>query len=146
MSYIVPLIAASDKRVKDNIVVTKIKALDIINLIQHKSYDYKYSEFGTHSDIGYIAQELIKLIPEAVVSVPQDRERFGYDELYQINYTALIPYLTKAIQEMQEKLEFVQMLLMDKDEKINVLDNKVDSLLSIIEELKNEINQLKSKD
>lgn len=104
-SYLIPLISSSDERIKENINPTEINALNVINSISHHSFDFKFDEFGKHSNIGYIAQELLDVVPEAVISVPQDKEKFGYPELYQVNYVPLIPYLTKAVQELSEKLE-----------------------------------------
>ena len=104
-SYLIPLVASSDERIKENINPTEINALNVINSISHHSFDFKFDEFGKHNDIGYIAQELLDIVPEAVISVPQSKEKFGYSELYQINYVQLIPYLTKAVQELLEKME-----------------------------------------
>lgn len=105
INYILPLTSASDERIKENISHTEVNALKLINSISHHSFDFKFPEFGEHTDIGYVAQELIDIIPEAVISTPQDEEKFGYAELYQVNYTPLIPYLTKAVQELSERLE-----------------------------------------
>lgn len=51
-------------------------------------------------NIGFLAQELMEVVPEAV-SVPENPE----EELYGVDYTRLIPILTKAIQERQEQIE-----------------------------------------
>ncbi len=97
--------------------MSDINALKIINSIPHHSFDFKTSEFGNHTNIGYVAQELINIIPEAVISVPQDKKKFGYDKLYQVNYIQIIPYLTKSIQELSEKLEITETKIQELQEK-----------------------------
>lgn len=47
-------------------------------------------------DIGFVAQDLISLIPEAVYA-PSDESK----DLWAVDYTRLVPVLTKAIQEQQ---------------------------------------------
>lgn len=97
--------AYSDKRIKQNIRPSEVNALSIIKAIQHRAFDFVDPKFGKHSDLGYVAQELMELIPEAVVSVPQDTEILGYSEVCQIDYLRFVPYLTKAVQELMEKIE-----------------------------------------
>ena len=50
--------------------------------------------------IGFIAQELEKVVPEAVIA-PQDPS----NEFYTVSYSIVIPVLTKAIQEQQAEIE-----------------------------------------
>jgi len=51
-------------------------------------------------NIGFLAQELVDVIPEAV-SIPENPD----EGLFGVDYTRLIPVLTKAIQEQQEQIE-----------------------------------------
>jgi hypothetical protein len=51
-------------------------------------------------EIGFVAQELNELVPEAV-SVPEDEAK----DLWAVDYTKLVPVLTKAIQEQQSSIE-----------------------------------------
>ena len=48
--------------------------------------------------IGFIAQELRPIVPEAVSGIEGDLEK---GETLAVAYTTLIPVLTKAIQEQQ---------------------------------------------
>ncbi len=57
------------------------------------------SEVAT-KDMGFIAQEVHQLIPE-IVHQPTDEQK----DLWSMDYTRLVPVLTKAIQEQQSKLE-----------------------------------------
>lgn len=52
------------------------------------------------TQIGFIAQELEQVVPEAV-SRPEEEEK-GY---WGVDYTRLVPVLTKAIQEQQESIQ-----------------------------------------
>lgn len=54
-------------------------------------------------DIGFIAQELHQLIPEAVEQ-PTDENK----DLWAVDYTRLVPVLTRAIQEQNIKIELLR--------------------------------------
>ncbi|BDS15292.1 tail fiber domain-containing protein [Aureispira anguillae] len=54
-------------------------------------------------DIGFIAQELKPLIPEAVHSPENEAQ-----DLWAVDYTRLIPVLTKAIQEQQTTIKHLE--------------------------------------
>lgn len=103
-NYIVGVSAYSDIRLKKNVKRSKLNAIECINEIEMCSFDFIDRKYGTHSELGYIAQQLQKVIPECVVAVPQDKEQMGYDELLQVQDTHLIPYLVKAIQELSSKV------------------------------------------
>ena len=103
-NYIVGVSVFSDARLKKNVKRSKLNAIECINEIQMCQYDFIDEKYGEHSNLGYIAQQLQKVIPECVVAVPQDKEQMGYDELLQVQDTHLIPYLVKAIQELSSKV------------------------------------------
>lgn len=103
-NYIVGVSAYSDIRLKKNVKRSKLNAIECINEIEMCSFDFIDRKYGAHSELGYIAQQLQKVIPECVVAVPQDKEQMGYDELLQVQDTHLIPYLVKAIQELSSKV------------------------------------------
>lgn len=87
--------AASDQRLKENIVDAP-GALSSINAVKVRSFDWKSD--GSHTDYGYIAQELLEVAPEAV-SVPADP-----DEMMGVDFGRLTPRLVKAIQELSAEL------------------------------------------
>lgn len=103
-NYIVGVSAYSDIRLKKNVKRSKLNAIECINEIEMCSFDFIDRKYGAHSELGYIAQQLKKVIPECVIAVPQDKEQMGYDELLQVQDTHLIPYLVKAIQELSSKV------------------------------------------
>jgi phage minor structural protein, N-terminal domain protein len=89
----------SDRKLKDNIEPTSVKALDKINALNLVAFDYIKDK--THEEIGLIAQEVLDIIPGAV-------EKYeGEDNHLTINYSKFVPYLIKAIQELNQKLEEV---------------------------------------
>ena len=89
---------ASDRRLKENITETSIKALDKINQLVMVAFDFIDSK--KHEEIGLIAQDVEAVIPQAVSQNPENPD--GY---LHIDYTAFVPYLIKAIQELNQKLE-----------------------------------------
>ncbi len=103
-NFIVGVSVFSDARLKKNVNRSKLNAIECINEIEMCEYDFIDEKYGEHSNLGYIAQQLQKVIPECVVAVPQDKEQMGYDELLQVQDTYLIPYLVKAIQELSSKV------------------------------------------
>jgi hypothetical protein len=109
----------SDIRLKENIEPIG-SSLDKVLQLEGISYTRK-SNGEKH--IGYIAQEVEKVIPEVVLENTLPLETGDETTLYKtINYQELIPYLSEAIKE--------------QNKKINMLEEKIESLI-------NEINQLK---
>ena len=83
---------SSDARLKD--VTGEARGLEVINGLNPVSYSWK--ETGI-SDEGLIAQEVEKLVPNAVV---QDD-----NEYYQMDYSKLVTHLVKGMQEQQEQID-----------------------------------------
>ncbi|VLQ78284.1 PblB [Streptococcus pneumoniae] len=88
----------SDRRLKENIADTAVKALDKINRLRMVAFDF--IENKKHEEIGLIAQEAETIVPRIVSRDPENPD--GY---LHIDYTALVPYLIKAIQELNQKIE-----------------------------------------
>lgn len=80
----------SDARMKKNIVDTSVNALDVINSVDMKSFDW--IENGEHETIGIIAQQLQDVAPELVYE-----EKDGHLSIYTLK---LVYYCMKAIQEL----------------------------------------------
>ena len=89
---------ASDRRLKENIVPTTINALDVINKLDMVEFDFIKDK--KHEEVGLIAQEVEKVIPQAISRNPENE-----DDFLHIDYTAFVPYLIKAIQELNQKVE-----------------------------------------
>ena len=87
----------SDRRYKSNIEDSKVSALEVINRL--KTYSYRKEYDGEIEDIscGIMAQDVQKYAPEAFFENP--------DGAYSYNTFALVPYLIKAIQELNQKIK-----------------------------------------
>lgn len=91
---------SSDRRLKENILSTSVQALNEINQLNLVSFDFIKDK--KHEEIGLIAQEVERIIPQVISRNPDNP-----DDYLHIDYTALVPYLIKAIQELNQKLEEV---------------------------------------
>lgn len=87
----------SDRRYKTNIEDSKISGLDIINNLKTYSYRKEYDGKTTDISCGIMAQDVQKYAPEAFWENP--------DGVYSYKVFELVPYLIKAIQELNQKLE-----------------------------------------
>jgi hypothetical protein len=81
-----------DARLKTNIQDTQVSAIDLINQIEMKEFDW--IEDGTHEDIGIIAQQLQTIMPSLVSE--------GETGRLSVKFIKLIPYLIKSIQELTD--------------------------------------------
>ena len=89
---------ASDKRLKENIVDSNIVALDKIKQLKMKSFDFIST--GKHEEVGLIAQEVEAVLPSVISKNPEKA-----DDYLHIDYVAIVPYLIKSIQELNQKIE-----------------------------------------
>ena len=87
----------SDRRYKSNIEASTVSGLDVVESL--KTYSYRKEYDGKIEDIacGIMAQDVQKYAPEAFYENP--------DGAYSYNTFALVPYLIKAIQELNQKIE-----------------------------------------
>ena len=93
--------AISDKRLKENIQPTKVKALDTINKIEMVEFNWKKD--GKFEKLGAIAQQVQSVDDSLVVNDMDDKQTFN-DHL-RINYYDTIPYLIKAVQELSGQVD-----------------------------------------
>lgn len=87
----------SDRRYKHNIETSTVSALNVIKNL--KTYSYRKEYDGKIEDIacGIMAQDVQKYVPEAFYENP--------DGAYSYRTFELVPYLIKAIQELNQKIE-----------------------------------------
>ena len=87
----------SDRRYKSNIEDSTVSGLDVIE--QLKTYSYRKEYDGKIEDIscGIMAQDVQKYVPEAFYENP--------DGAYSYRTFELVPYLIKAIQELNQKIQ-----------------------------------------
>jgi hypothetical protein len=107
-------------------------ALDIVRQLKPRTYfynrEYKTMNFSSRKQYGFVAQELEEVLPE-LVQVSQQPVRTNaqgereMEDVKAVNYSALIPILTKALQEQEQKLNA-------QEKKIEELTRLVNQLLS----------------
>lgn len=88
--------SSSDRRLKENIKESPVNALDKIQALNMVSFDFIESQ--KHEEVGLIAQEAQKVVPEAI----EIDETTSY---LSINYSKFVPYLLKAVQELDQKIK-----------------------------------------
>lgn len=101
----------SDERYKTNIrpvepTLEKIKRMNTVRFdyVQEDKLPEKVADSARSNRVGFIAQELLEVLPEAVNYDP-------YEKVYTVDYSVVIPFLVKAIQEQQEEIEALKSLI-----------------------------------
>ena len=87
----------SDRRYKTNIKDSEISALDVVDKLKTYSYRKEYDDKVEDISCGIMAQDVQKYAPEAFYKNP--------DGAYSYRTFELVPYLIKAIQELNQKVE-----------------------------------------
>ena len=87
----------SDRRYKTNIQDSKVSALDVVDKLKTYSYRKEYDDKVEEIACGIMAQDIQKYVPEAFYKNP--------DGAYSYRTFELVPYLIKAIQELNQKVE-----------------------------------------
>ena len=87
----------SDRRYKSNIEASTVSGLDVIEQLKTYSYRKKYDDKVEDIACGIMAQDVQKYVPEAFYENP--------DGAYSYKTFELLPYLIKAIQELNQKIQ-----------------------------------------
>ncbi len=124
----------SDSTMKEDIQPLQ-SSLSIIKKLQGVKYKYKNENSYLFKDdkdfnekdkeeyrIGLIAQDVEKLVPEVVKTMP--------DSTKAIAYTDLIALLVEAMKEQQTQVETLQAILYSQEQEITSLKNAVDNCCS----------------
>ncbi|WP_451916835.1 phage tail spike protein [Adlercreutzia rubneri] len=108
---------ASDRRKKESIETADVDATAVLRRIRHERFRWKdvvdglgNVHKGAWVDCGYIAQEMQEINPAFVISVAEGTP----DEQLQINENALIPYITKSLQEMDARIAALENAMQEK--------------------------------
>lgn len=101
-------VPSSDIRLKENVKDSEVDALELINRIKIREFDWKD---GRHQNIGMVADEIEELDEKLAIGG-------GYTENGEMNTKSvdtfyLIGYLTKAIQELTDEIETLKRRLDD---------------------------------
>ena len=104
--------ASSDERLKENITtipdsLEKVKNLRGILFNWKDGYTPKVHPYGTNRDIGVIAQEIQKVLPEVV-------KENVHNKFLGVKYEKLTPLLLEAIKELSDRIENLENKLKDK--------------------------------
>lgn len=100
-------------------------AMDIIRALEGVRYRYNsevYPEynFSPNEQVGFIAQKVKAVIPEAVIQ--------NEDGMHLVNYDMVIPYLVEGMQEMDLRKQ-------EDDARINALEAEVEELKAMVREM-----------
>lgn len=101
--YIYSNLAASDIRLKDNIKNSETDALETVNRMKVRQFDWKEQMGGWHQNIGFVADELEEIDPNLALGGGYDEN--GEMDIKQINSPYLLNYAIKAIQELSAKVD-----------------------------------------
>jgi len=119
--------ASSDRRKKDNIHILS-SGLAKINALKPSRFNLINSMGGVDSGnlIGFIAQDTIEVIPEAVKYYEDEDtpNENGWANAYSINYTAILATAVKAIQELSSENKSLIARIEELTTRIETLENK----------------------
>lgn len=93
----------SDIRLKENIENSETDALETINQMKVRQFDWKKRMGGWHQNIGFVADELEEIDPNLALGGGYDEN--GEMDIKQINSPYLLNYAIKAIQELSAKVD-----------------------------------------
>jgi hypothetical protein len=115
----------SDIRLKKDIVDTKY---GLNTVMKFRPVDYTL--IGNNlKQVGFIAQEMKKLVPEVVTGFEGDLSKH---ETLSLTYENLVAVLTKAIQDQQEIINNLQKENRSNSEAIKKLTQQLEKLMKLI--------------
>ncbi|MBQ6516940.1 tail fiber domain-containing protein [bacterium] len=127
-------VQSSDSRLK-NVGGEYTSGMDKIN--QLKVYNYTFKNDPKNKRVGVVAQELIKIFPNAV-----SKDNEGY---YTIRQEDIFYAMVNAIKELNKKISDIIVSLKNPSEKSVALTNKVSELETQIKQQKSDIRNLKRR-
>ena len=134
-------VVASDERLKDDVLTIK-NAVDKVSQLRGVEFVWNKGKREGKQDIGVIAQEVEKVLPEVVIEkeLPLMEEGTTYKT---VDYPKLTAVLIEAIKEQQEEIKELK----DHSHKPKNLDEMegFDSIIEEINSLKSEIKRLKGE-
>ncbi len=108
--------APSDIRLKENIENSETGALETVNRMKVRQFDWKERMGGWHQNIGFVADELEEIDPNLALGGGYDEN--GEMDIKQINSPYLLNYAIKAIQELSAKVD-------EQDKRIKELERRL---------------------
>src|SRR5262249_37957450 len=118
----------SDSRLKED-VVTLPRALETVLRLRGVSYHWRKdalpeSRFDSGRQIGFIAQEVMEVVPEVV--------RLGRDGFYAVDYSRLVPVLVEAVKEQRDMAEAQRAELAAERAKAEALERRIQTLEALV--------------
>lgn len=101
--YLYTTSQVSDIRLKENVKNSETDALETVNRMKVRQFDWKERMGGWHQDIGFVADELEEIDPNLALGGGYDEN--GEMDIKQINSPYLLNYAIKAIQELSAKVD-----------------------------------------
>lgn len=106
----------SDIRLKENVKNSETDALETVNQMKVRQFDWKEQMGGWHQNIGFVADELEEIDPNLALGGGYDEN--GEMDIKQINSPYLLNYAIKAIQELSAKVD-------EQEKRINELERRL---------------------
>lgn len=101
--YLYTASQVSDIRLKENVKNSETDALETVNRMKVRQFDWKEPMGGWHQNIGFVADELEEIDPNLALGGGYDEN--GEMDVKQINSPYLLNYAIKAIQELSAKVD-----------------------------------------
>lgn len=102
---------SSDMRSKEDVADSAADAMAVIRRIKHRAFRWRdvtdgtgATHVGARVECGYIAQEARDVEPSFALTVASGTA----DERMQINEAGIVPYITKALQELDERVSALE--------------------------------------
>ena len=116
MHYIYTNLNISDIRLKENIENSETDALETVNRMKVRQFDWKERMGGWHQNIGFVADELEEIDPNLALGGGYDEN--GEMDIKQINSPYLLNYAIKAIQELSAKVDEQEKRIKDLERRL----------------------------
>ncbi len=117
---------ASDARLKTNVVNT---SYGLQTVMQLHPVNYNMVK-GGEAQVGFLAQDVQKIIPEVVSGIEGDLSK---GETLGLSYGNMVPVLTKAIQEQQATIESQQKQLEVQKSQLESMQQQINELKALIQ-------------
>jgi len=116
--------ALSDRRHKTDIKPLDVDALDLVAQLKPVTFLWKEpaDDAMKGRQIGFIAQDVLPLVPEVVLTQNNTEKTLG------LKYDAFIPILTKAIQQQQQEIDRLNAANVHLAENVGELERRVGAL------------------
>ncbi len=147
----------SDARLKKNVKDYE-NALEIISQLDAKTYEFKNNEYEQMGlpqgpQIGFIAQELEKVLPSLVkenvhpevVEHDEEGNRTVVKEAVSykgVDYRALIPVLTAGIKELNGEVEAKDETIEELQSQLDAMSKKMEQMSELISDMNDKFNQV----